>query len=161
DGTGHFKVADWKQFFRDEDNHPVNAPYDFGLAVQIRDINGDGYPDIYVCNDFQTPDRLWYNDGSGHFSAAERWCLRKRSYASMGVDFADIDRDGRLDFCVVEMLSRDHAGRMRQSSSKTPKPHQLGLGSDREEVARNTVFWNRGDGTYAEIRWFSGLAASD
>src|SRR5262249_38310743 len=66
DGKGHFTPANWTQFFRDEDGQPFTAaPMDFGLSVQIRDINEDGYPDIYVCNDFQTPDRIWLNDGHG------------------------------------------------------------------------------------------------
>src|SRR5439155_5232472 len=98
DGSGRFTAVEWKDFFTDEAGKPISAPpLDFGLAVQIRDINGDGFPDIYVCNDFQTPDRMWLNDGHGHFRAAHRLALRNMSYASMGVDFADFDRDGRLD----------------------------------------------------------------
>ena len=162
DGKGHFTAVDWAQFFRDEDGQPLSAaPMDFGLSVQIRDINEDGYPDIYVCNDFQTPDRAWLNDGHGHFRAMPRLALRNMSYASMGVDFADIDRDGRLDFITVEMLSRDHAHRLRQASSMPLTSRRMGAGEDREAVPRNALYWNRGDGTYAEIAWLSGVAASD
>src|SRR5881409_1651010 len=115
--SAHFTAVNWAEFFRDEDGNPVSAaPMDFGLSVQIRDINEDGFPDIYVCNDFQTPDRVWLNDGRGHFRAMPRLALRNMSYASMGVDFADIDRDGRLDFITVDMLSREHSTRMRQLS---------------------------------------------
>jgi hypothetical protein len=162
DGAGHFKAINWSEFFRDEDGKPIpSAPMDFGLSVQIRDINEDGFPDIYVCNDFQTPDRLWLNDGHGHFRAMPRLALRDMSYASMGVDFADIDRDGRLDFITVDMLSRDHSRRLRQLSSMPPLTRKIGLIEDREEVPRNALFWNRGDGTYAEIAWMSGVAGSD
>jgi hypothetical protein len=79
----------------------------------------------------------------------------------MGVDFADIDRDGRLDFITVDMLSRKHADRLRQSSSMPAAPHEIGVNEDRADVPRNALFWNRGDDTYAEIGFFSGLAASD
>ena len=161
DGRGRFTPANWLERFRDEDGRPVPAPPDFGLAVQIRDINGDGFPDIYVCNDFQTPDRLWINDGRGHFRAKERLALRNMSYASMGADFADVDRDGRLDLFVVEMLSRKHAHYLRQSSSMNPVLRTPGEIENREEFARNTFYWNRGDDTYAEIACFSGLSASD
>jgi hypothetical protein len=85
-------------------------------------MNGDGSPDIYVCNDFQTVDRFWVNDGHGKFRALPRIALRKESYSAMGVDFADIDRDGCLDFFVTEMLSRDHSMQMRQSPTSSPPP---------------------------------------
>jgi hypothetical protein len=162
DGEGHFTPVNWAEFFRDEDGQPVSAaPMDFGLSVQIRDINEDGFPDIYVCNDFQTPDRAWLNDGHGRFRAMPRLALRNMSYASMGVDFADIDRDGRLDFITVDMLSREHTRRLRQLSSMPPAVRRIGAIQDREDVPRNALYWNRGDGAYAEIAWFSGVAASD
>jgi hypothetical protein len=162
DGKGKFTAVNWTEFFRDEDGRPVSvAPLDFGLAVQIRDINEDGFPDIYVCNDFQTPDRVWLNDGRGHFRAMPSLALRNMSYASMGVDFADIDRDGRLDFITVDMLSREHSRRLRQLSSMPPLARKIGAIEEREEVPRNALYWNRGDGTYAEIAWLSGVAASE
>ncbi|HTL16835.1 MAG TPA: FG-GAP-like repeat-containing protein [Patescibacteria group bacterium] len=161
DGAAHFAPLRWEALFRDEDNHPISAPLDLSLAVQIRDINGDGLPDIYVCNDFQTPDRLWLNDGTGHFRAVDRLALRNMSFASMGVDFADVDRDGGLDFITVEMLSRDHEHHLRQMSPMNPKVRVPGELTNREEVARNAFYWSRGDGTYAEIAYYAGLAASD
>ena len=162
DGRGHFKPVNWSEFFQDEDGKPISAALmDFGLAVQIRDINEDGFPDVYVCNDFQTPDRVWLNDGHGHFRAMPRLALRNMSYASMGVDFADIDRDGRLDFITVDMLSREHSRQLRQLSSMPAVSRRIGAIEDREDVPRNALFWNRGDGTYAEIAWLSGVAGSD
>jgi enediyne biosynthesis protein E4 len=162
DGGGRFSAVSWPEFFREEDGQSIAAaPMDFGLAVQIRDINSDGFPDIFVCNDFQSPDRAWINDGQGRFRAMPRLALRNRSYASMGVDFADIDRDGRLDFITVDMLSREHANRLRQSSSMPAAARGIGVNEDRADVPRNALFWNRGDDTYAEIGFFSGLAASD
>src|SRR5262249_41928101 len=73
----------------------------------------------------------------------------------------DLDRDGRLDFLTVEMLSREHAHHVRQSSPMSPKSRIVGQIDDREEVARNALYWNRGDGTYAEIAYYSRVAASD
>jgi hypothetical protein len=112
-----------------------------------------------MCNDFQTPDRLWLGDGLGHFRALPKLGMRKMSYASMGVDFADIDRDGHFDFFVVEMLSRDHRLRLRQSTSR-PEPQSIGESENQPQVSRSTLFWNRGDGTFAEIARLAGLAAS-
>lgn len=160
-GSGTFEPIRWEEAFLDENGQPAAAPNDFGLAIQIRDVNGDGLPDIYTCNDFHTPDRLWLNDGHGKFKAVDRLALRNMSYASMGVDFADIDRDGNLDFITVEMLSRDHRRHGKQMSPKDPTLRQIGQIDTREDVARNVLNLNRGDGTYADIAWFSGVAASD
>jgi enediyne biosynthesis protein E4 len=162
DGRGRFKPVPWNSdWFLDYDGKPMPAPWDFGLGVQIRDLNEDGFPDIYVCNDFQTVDRVWINDGRGHFRLLSRLAMRNQPFASMGVDFADIDRDGRLDFLVVEMMSREHAHRMRQVAGAPPSHPIPGRFENRPEVARNTLFWNRGDGTYAEIANFAGVDASD
>ena len=162
DGRGHFTPVPWNsEWFLDYDGRPMPAPWDFGLGVQIRDINEDGFPDIYVCNDLQTVDRVWINDGKGRFRLLSKLAMRTQPFASMGVDFADIDRDGRLDFFVVEMLSREHARRMRQVSGVQPSVPMPGHFDNRPEIARNTLFWNRGDGTYAEIANFSGVDASE
>jgi hypothetical protein len=162
DGKGRFKPLPWDQgAFLDEDGKPAETPLDFGLAVQIRDLNGDRFPDIYVCNDFFTPDRVWINDGKGRFRAIEKLAIRKSSYAAMGVDFADIDRDGNMDGFVVEMLSRDPASRIRQMTPDTASPPILGGLDRRPQAGRNTLLWNRGDGTFAEIAEYAGVAASD
>lgn len=158
---GGWTPLNWPDVFLEEDGRPASPPLDFGLCVQVRDINEDGLPDIYVCNDFQTPDRLWLNDGRGHFKAAPRLALRNMSFASMGVDFADLDRDGHVDFLTVEMLSRDYRRRQRQASPLHPVPRAIGSIDDREQCARNALYYNRGDGTFAEIAFYSGLAASD
>jgi len=162
DGRGRFSAVPWNsEFFLDESGKPLPEPWEFGLSVQMRDMNGDGFPDIYVCNDFQSVDRFWVNDGQGKFRALDRTGLRKESYSAMGVDFADLDRDGHLDFFVVEMLARDHSLRMRQhmaGPSALPVPGRI---EDRPGFMQNMLFHNRGDGTYAEIANYSGVAASD
>lgn len=160
DGTGKFTPVPWETAFTDADGKPVAPPWDFGLAVQVRDVNGDGTPDIYVCNDFQTPDHLWLGDGRGHFREASPLALRNMSYASMGVDFADLDRDGHLDFITVEMLSRDLGQHLRTMSPMQPVNRVPGDWRGREDVPRNALYRARGDGTYDEIALFAGVAAT-
>ncbi len=162
DGKGRFRAVPWNsEFFRDEQGMPKAEPLDFGLTVQMRDLNDDGAPDIYVCNDFQTVDRIWINDGAGRFRALPRLAMRKQSFSSMGVDFADINRDGFLDFITTEMMSRDHRLRMRQVVGMGPLIPEPGRVENRPEVARNTLFLNRGDDTFAEIAHYAGVVASD
>jgi len=160
DGHGRFAEAPWDQVFTGADGKPMSAPRDLGLAVQMRDVNGDGAMDIYVCNDFQTPDRLWLGDGRGHFQEAGAFSLRNMSLASMGVDFADLDRDGRYDFCTVEMLNSSLQQHLRTSSGRTPLRRRPGVLDDREEFPRNCLYWSRGDGTWAEIAAYAGVAAT-
>jgi hypothetical protein len=161
-GHGGFVKMSWTDgSFLDEDGRPSAVPYDWGLSVMFRDLNGDGAPDIYVCNDFHSPDRIWINDGHGRFRAIKRLALRHTSLFSMGVDFADIDRDGRDDFFVADMLSPKHSNRQVQLMDRRAIPLPLGAIENRPQYSRNTLFLNRGDGTYAEIAQYSGVEASD
>jgi len=148
--------------FLDEDGKPLSVlPFDWGLSAMFRDINRDGAPDLYVCNDFRSSDRLWMNDGKGNFRAAPRSTLRHTSLFSMGVDFADLDRDGFDDFIVVDMLSRDYVRRQVQVGELAPPGSAPAGGAARPQFPHNTLFRNRGDGTFAEIAWYSGLEASE
>jgi len=163
DGRGKFTPVLWTGGrFRTEDGGPLTEPpLDWGLSAMFRDVNEDGFPDLYVCNDFWTPDRLWLNDGKGRFRAAPRLAMRNMCASSMGVDFADIDRDGRVDFFVVDMLSRDPRLRKRQKLAQAPMASPVGVIDDRPQFMRNTLFLNRGDGTFAEIANYAGVAASE
>jgi enediyne biosynthesis protein E4 len=163
DGHGHFSAVSWTNgAFLDEEGRALpGPPLDWGLTATFRDINGDGYPDLYVCNDYWTPDRIWLNDGHGHFRAAPKLAFRETSASSMGVDMADLTRSGNLDIFVVDMLSRDVALSKRQVFAQTPVASPLGAIDNRPQIMRNTLFRNRGDDTYAEIANYAGLAASE
>jgi hypothetical protein len=163
DGRGRFAPVSWTGGrFRNEDGAPLTGPpLDWGLAAMFRDINGDGFPDLYVCNDFWTPDRIWLNDGKGRFQAAPRLAFRNTSASSMGVDFADLDRDGFPECFVVDMLSRDPRLRLRQAPAQAARSSPVGVIDDRPQFMRNTLFRNRGDGTFVELANFAGLAASE
>ena len=163
DGRGHFTAADWTNgvFRTTEGESLAQVPRDWGLTATFRDLNGDGFPDLYVCNDYWTPDRIWLNDGRGHFRAAAALAIRHTSENSMGVDFADINRDGHLDFLVLDMLSRDPFLRRRQVLAQTMMASTPGEMDNRPQIMRNTLFLNRGDGTFAEIADYAGLPASD
>ena len=165
-GGGKFAPVSWTSgAFLDEDGQPLREPpTDWGLAVQFRDVTGDGLPDLYVCNDFAYwPDRLWINDGGTRFRAAPRLALRHQSLASMSVDVADIDRDGRDDLFVADMTSR------RASRRAWQRPNTLdGIVSFprsdplfRPEVTHNTLHVARDDGSFAEIASFAGVACSE
>ena len=118
-------------------------------------------PGFTLCNDLYTPDRIWINDGKGKFRALDNLSMRNTSTFSMGVDFADIDRDGSVDFFVVDMLSRDHVHQQVQISQSQPTRLPIGLIDIRLQLIRNTLQVNRGDGTFAETSYYSGVEASE
>jgi hypothetical protein len=163
DGRGKFKLVSWTDgTFVDESGKPLAIPhYDFGLSVMFRDMNGDGTPDIYICNDLFPPDRIWMNDGHGKFQAMSTLAVRQTCRFAMGVDFADINRDGYDDFFVVDMLSREHAMRKVQTVGVLPIFLPVGLIEHRPQYKRNTLFLGRPDGTYAEIAQLSGVEATE
>ena len=163
DGNGHFTPVSWvKGAFRDEIGQALtHAPLDWGLTAAFHDLNGDGFPDLYVCNDYWTPDRIWINNGKGKFHALASAAVRHTSASSMGVDFADIDRDGHIDFYVVDMLARRRVDRLCQMPAYTGPELLPGEIFDRPQVNRNTLFHNRGDGTFEEIAEMAGINASD
>ncbi len=165
-GSGRFTPVSWTDgTFQDEDGQPLRfVPNDWGLAVHWSDLDGDGRPDLYVCNDLHTPDRLWMNastKGRVQFRAIAPTALRSNSTFSMGVDFGDLNRDGFTDLFMVDMLGRKREDRARQLEGLAPVSRPPGQFEDRVQLLRNALQLNRGDTTFAETTIFSGVEASD
>jgi len=162
DGKGGFKpLPQGEGGFRDESGKVVPLPADWGLVGAFYDVNNDGAPDLYVCNDFISPDRFWINDGRGNFQAIGKLNVRHASRFSMGVGFADINRDGLVDYVTADMLSRDHVRRKIQNGDLHPPPTVWGRYDTRPQYMLTALYANRGDGTFAEIGQFAGIAATD
>ena len=163
DGKGHITEVPWTGgTFLEADGQPLGGPpLDWGLTATFRDLNQDGWPDLYVCNDLGSPDRIWLNDGRGGFRALPRTHLRKTSWFSMGVDFGDLNRDGIDDFFVTDMLSRSRVQRQVEAIAKTPDAEPFSGIDARPQTARNTLFAGLGGTRFAEIAWWAGLEASD
>ncbi|MFZ9856646.1 MAG: FG-GAP repeat domain-containing protein, partial [Limisphaerales bacterium] len=165
-GGGDFTPSRWDSgVFLDEDGVALKGALgEWGLAALFRDLDGDRHPDLYVCNDFIFwPDRLWRNDSGRRLRAAPRLALRHISLASMSVDVADINRDGQDDLFVADMLTPSRTPRawrrpdLLRLVEGWPTPGEM----TRLEIPHNTLQVSRGDGTYAEVAAFAGLAATD
>ena len=154
-GAGSFKKADLEEHFTLNDEGTAGLLQDWGFTPAFRDITGNGAPDLYITNDFWTPDRLWLNNGDGTFQTAPLDAIRNQSFSSMGMDFTDLNKNGLVDFVVTEMLSGDHSRRVRQYSDYMGEYH----GSTHHN--HNSVYLNRGDTTFAQIPYFSGLEATE
>ena len=162
DGAGNFSPLSFTDgLFLDEDGVPFStALNEWALAARFQDVNGDGAPDLYICNDFESPDRLWINQGDGSFRLVDRLALRKTSGSSMSVDFSDVDRDGDTDFFVADMLYTNYSERQVQLGMETPPPTRIGEIENRPEIMQNMLMLNRGDGSFADIANLSGVEAS-
>ncbi|HIL72081.1 MAG TPA: hypothetical protein EYG38_19780, partial [Verrucomicrobia bacterium] len=161
-GYGRFEKLRWDEgTFMDETGNTTETPYDWGLSAMFRDLNGDSAPDLYVCNDFQSPDRIWINDGFGNFQAIPTRAIRQTSLFSMGVDIADVNRDGLDDLFIADMLSPDHRRRQVQVMDDTAFSQFRNLLGDRPQFPRNTLQISRENNTYFEAAQLAGLDASD
>ncbi|HEV8613460.1 MAG TPA: FG-GAP-like repeat-containing protein, partial [Gemmatimonadales bacterium] len=94
------------------------------------------------------------------FRLVPRLAQRTSSNAAMAVDFGDVNRDGLVDFFEVDMLSKDTRQLRTQIPTHTALPKQPGVIEDRPQLQRNTLFLNRGDGTFAQIAELAGVNAS-
>ncbi|MEQ1692573.1 MAG: CRTAC1 family protein, partial [Gemmatimonas sp.] len=163
DGAGHFtRTPVLGARFRDEGGQPLTVDPDyFTLAARFYDVNGDGAPDLYVCNDLEDPDLFWLNDGAGAFRLAPPMALRATSNTCMSVDFGDVNRDGLVDIFTTDMLSPTLAAQQRQIPTHTPLQKPVGLSPERTQWMRNMLHVSRGDGTWAQIADFANVTATD
>ena len=109
------------------------------------DLNGDGAPDLYLANDFEDRDQLWFNDGRGGFRLAGWTAQRQISNSTMGVDVGDVNGDGLPDLFEVDMLSNDAHRLKTQMPTHTPLPKRPGDMGTQLQQQRNTLFVNRGE----------------
>ena len=145
----------------------ISSALGYGLGVAVSDINKNGWPDIYVGNDFHENDYLYINNGDGTFSESLYQSIGHTSGSSMGNDVADITNDGYVDIVSLDMMPEDHDSFMRSGGPDLQvieeAKAEFGFGP---KNARNTLQVNRGlspDGTplFSELAFTLGLAKTD
>jgi len=134
----------------------------FGLGVSVADVNQDGYPDIYVSNDFFERDYLYINQKNGTFKEDIQNEMGHLSVASMGSDIADINNDGQYDIFTTEMLPEGDK-RLKQMTSFESYDVIKAKQHDGyyNQYMQNCLQVNNGDGTFSETAFYSGIAATD
>lgn len=136
--------------------------YDYTLGVVTADINGDSWPDIYITNDYEHPDRYYINQKDGTFKESLRNSFRHTSNFAMGVDFADVNNDALSDIAVVDMVAEDNYRQKTMMPSMNPTSFWANVRSGYHyQYMRNSLQLNGGDGTFAEIGQLSGIAKTD
>jgi hypothetical protein len=140
----------------------IQNPLTFGLGLAIADINQDGWPDIYVTNDYNEPDYMYINNHDGTFSEQSQKYLRHMSHFSMGVDIADYNNDGLPDILTLDMLPENNNRRKTLQLEENYESFELMLNQDLyKQYMRNMLQLNNGNGTFSEIAQLAGVDATD
>jgi hypothetical protein len=134
----------------------------YGLSAGIADINSDGWPDIYVSNDYNMPDRLYVNNANGTFSDRLQENIGHTSFFSMGNDIADINNDSRPDIYTLDMLPEDNRRQKLLFPADNYESFNLNLKEGfYYQYMRNMLHVNNGNGTFSEIGQLSGISNTD
>jgi len=126
------------------------------------DFDNDGWPDLYVGNDYAPPDALYRNNRDGTFTNVIDRVVPHMPYSSMGSDLGDINNDGRIDLLVTDMAATTHEKDQRGMADSRGRTAE----DDRNpelapQYERNALYLNTGTGRCLEAAFLAGLAATD
>ncbi|WP_405383065.1 VCBS repeat-containing protein [Maribacter sp. LLG6340-A2] len=150
-----------------EDSGIHGGGINFGLSAAISDLNLDGWPDIFVTNDYDEQDYCYLNNQDGTFREVSKTAFEHISKYSMGSDIADINNDGLPDIFVADMLPEDN---YRQKVLKGPdeyNKYKMAIDSGyHHQHMRNMLQVNKGLNPdsilrFSEIGQFSGISNTD
>lgn len=134
----------------------------YGLGIAVADINLDGYPDIYVGNDFHENDYLYINQKNGTFSDESASRLMHTSQYSMGVDVGDINNDGFPEIVSMDMLPSDPYILKRSLGEDAYDVFFMKIGYGYNyQYSRNNLQLNRRNGMFSEVGLYAGIYATD
>lgn len=139
-----------------------SSVFSYGLGISTADINKDGWPDIYIGNDYAMPDYLYINQKDGTFNDELSERLGHISNFSMGNDIADINNDGLPDIFTLDMLPEDNYRQKLLLAPDNYEVFQLNLDKGwHHQYMRNMLHVNDGTGKFQEVGQFSGLSNTD
>jgi enediyne biosynthesis protein E4 len=134
----------------------------FGLGVGVGDINRDGWPDLYVANDFFERDYLYINQRDGTFKEVLEQSMPVSSYFSMGMDIGDVDNDGWPDVYTTDMMPEDE---YRIKTTAMYEGWDVYMAKVRDgyhhQLMRNMLQRNNGDGTFTDVGHLTRTAETD
>jgi hypothetical protein len=135
----------------------------YSLGVAISDFNNDGYPDIFVGNDFHEDDYFYLNNRNGTFTEQGKITFSSMSKFSMGCDVADINHDGLSDLITLDMLPEDEVilKRSVDEENKSIQKIRIEKYGYHYQFPRNMLHVNLGNGKFGETALMSGVAATD
>lgn len=141
----------------------------FGLSLSatVSDLNQDGYKDIYISNDFTSPDYFFFNNGDGTFSDHTEDVVGHTSFYGMGADIADYNNDGLLDLIQIDMAPEDNQRAKENMSAMIPEDfadmvkeglhHQYKYST----LYLNQGLVNKGLPWFSDAAWIAGVTSTD
>ncbi len=135
----------------------------YGLGLAVSDFNQDGFPDIYVGNDFHEDDYYYLNNGDGTFTESLKTYFGHTSRFSMGNDVADINHDGYPDLISLDMLPEDEKTLKSSEGDDNIQVQKLRIEryGYHYQFTRNMLYINQPNGSFMETALLSGVAATD
>ncbi|MDB5224331.1 MAG: ASPIC/UnbV domain protein [Chitinophagaceae bacterium] len=159
------------KLFRNDNGHYTNVsaqagitsnPLSFSLGLSTTDINKDGWPDIYIANDFKEPDYYFINNRDGTFTEQLGKSFSHTSLYGMGIDVADYNNDGFPDLIELDMLPEgNHAQKMHMGIDGFDQYNPLFQNGMPYQYMKNSLQKNNGDGTFSEIGQLAGVSNTD
>ncbi|MHA4810033.1 VCBS repeat-containing protein [Flavitalea flava] len=150
-----------------EQAHIDGSGLNFGLSVSISDVDGDGWPDIYVTNDYDERDFLYLNNHRGSFREVLTRATGHISEFAMGSEIADYNNDGKPDIVVLDMLPEsNHRQKLLRGADNYDKYTLRADHGFHHQQMRNTLQLNNGVGPdsipkFSEVGQLAGMSNTD
>jgi hypothetical protein len=140
----------------------INNVLSFGLGIAVSDLNADGWPDLYISNDFNEEDYMYLNNQDGTFRNVIRDATGHVSLFSMGSDIADINNDALPDIFTLDMMPETNERIKLSSGDDNYDKYQMLINAGfHHQSMRNMLQLNNGNGTFSEVGQLAGISNTD
>lgn len=162
-------LSESDRLYRNEGDHFVDATREAGvlnygltLGLSVADFNNDGWPDLYVSNDFNSSDYLYINQGDGTFMNEITGYTRHTSNFGMGTDAADINNDGFVDLIQLDMMGSTNQQQKSNMSAMNPEEFYRTVDQGLHyQYMKNTLQLNTGTESFMDVGELAGIAYTD
>lgn len=139
----------------------ISTDRHWGNSATWWDYNNDSWPDLYVGNDFKSPDFLYRNNGDGTFTECAQEHFRHTTWFSMGAVQTDFNNDGFFDFVIADMMPRSHYMQKASMASMASRSEELENVDGVNQIMRNTFHINTGTDDFLEGGWMADIAHTE